>query len=54
MARKFLVHYRSRHNKLDRHMRYVRAESKEQIREKWHDMMNTDEYLIKKIVEVQE
>lgn len=47
----FVVHYYSRYYK-DMHQMKVQANSKKDIRDHWHSIMETDEYVIKKIDEV--
>ena len=47
----FVVHYYSRYFK-DMHKMRVQANSKKDIRDHWHSIMETDEFVIKKIEEV--
>ena len=48
----FVVHYYSRYYKFDTHSRKIQAASKKDIRDHWHEIMHTDEFVIKKIDEV--
>ena len=47
------VHYYSRYYKFDVRKKYLYARTKKEIRDNWHDIMLTDEFIIKKITEVQ-
>lgn len=51
--RRFKVYYHSRYYKFDRATVIVRSTSKKQVREDWHSIMCTDEYVIEKIMEVE-
>lgn len=48
----FIVHYYSKYYKFDTRTIRVSAESKKDIRNHWHSIMETDEFVIKKIDEV--
>ncbi len=51
----YRVIYKSRYYPLEGTRRkMVRANSKKEIRDNWHSIINTDEYRIVKIEEVQE
>lgn len=53
--KKFKVYYRSRYYPFEGvHCRSMGAESAKDIRNNWHDIIGTDEYVIKKIEEVKE
>lgn len=46
------VHYHSRYYKLDKRTIQFRGYSRKDIRENWHILMGTDEFVIDKIEEV--
>ena len=49
--KKFVVTYRSRYYRFDVNKRTLTAPSKKWIRDNWHGIMLTDEYVIAKIEE---
>lgn len=48
----YLVKYYSRYYKFDTRMRKVYGTSKSDIRNRWHEIMLTDEFIIKSIEEI--
>jgi hypothetical protein len=48
----FIVTYYSRYYKFDTMKKKVKGLSKSDIRNRWHEIMLTDEYVIKSIEEV--
>lgn len=51
----YRVYYVSRYYPLEgTRKKLVRANSRKEVRANWHDIINTDEYRITKIEEVQE
>lgn len=51
--KKFKVTFYSRYYKFDISRRIISAPSKKWIRDNWHGIMHTDEYVIKKVEEVE-
>ena len=50
--KKFIVTYHSRYFRYDTSRRILNAPSKKWIRDNWHSIMLTDEYIIEKIAEM--
>lgn len=50
----YMVTYYSRYYRFETHKKKVMGYSKSEIRNRWHEIMLTDEYIIKSIEEVKE
>jgi hypothetical protein len=50
----YMVTYYSRYYRFETHKRKVTGLSKSDIRNRWHEIMLTDEYIIKSIEDIKE